>query len=325
MPPGGPGIAVASSIAPSDTTTSTVIKPDPADQIRCGETALEVRTGIVFARHTRADGSAADLSLDLQVPRRGGARPLVVYITGGGFVLALKESMPSLRTYVAEAGFAVASIEYRTVADEAVYSDGVADVKSAIRYLRAHVSEYGIDPAHVAVWGESAGGYLAAMTGVTNGIARFDVGDNLDQSSDVQAVVDKFGPSDLANIDPAAQRARAGPHHPVARYINGPASGKSLSDAPAAASAANPVGYISAAAPPFLLFHGSADNLVSPSQTLVLHEALRAAGVSSTRYVLQDAGHGDLAFLGDPDSGKPWSTGEVMNLIVGFLAKNLDR
>jgi hypothetical protein len=57
----------------------------------------------------------------------------------------------------------------------------------------------------------------------------------------------------------------------------------------------------------------------------VLHEALRAAGVSSTRYVLRDAGHGDLAFLGDPASGKPWSTREVMNLIVSFLAKNLDR
>ena len=147
-----------------------MIKPDPADQIHRGDTAVEMRTGIVFAGHTRPDGSAVDLSLDIQVPRRGGARPLVVYIPGGGFVLALKESMLGLRTYVAEAGFAVASIEYRTVADEADYSDGIADVKSAIRYLRAHAGEYGIDPAHVAVWGESAGGYLAAMAGVTNGI-----------------------------------------------------------------------------------------------------------------------------------------------------------
>lgn len=107
-------------------------------------------------------------------------------------------------------------------------------------------------------------------------------------------------------------------------HVNGPASGKSLSDDPAAAAAANPISYVSIAAPPFLLLHGSADNLVSPSQTLILHEALRAAGASSARYVLRDAGHGDLAFLGDPDSGKPWSASEVMNLIVSFLAKNLD-
>jgi len=177
------------------------------------------------------------------------------------------------------------------------------------------------------VWGQSAGGYLAALAGVTNGILRFDAGDNLDQSSQVQAVVDKFGPSDLANIaadfDPAAQRARSGPEHPVAKYVNGLASGKSLSDDPAAAAAANPVNYVRASAPPFLLFHGSADNLVSPSQTLLLHEALRAAGVQSTRYVLVGAGHGDLAALTNPDSAKPWSTNEVMNLLVSFLRRYL--
>jgi hypothetical protein len=57
----------------------------------------------------------------------------------------------------------------------------------------------------------------------------------------------------------------------------------------------------------------------------VLHEALRAVDANTTRYVLLGAGHGDMSFLGDSDSGKPWSTNEAMNLIVGFLIKNLDR
>ncbi len=99
-----------------------------------------------------------------------------------------------------------------------------------------------------------------------------------------------FGPSDLPNIaadfDRAAQLSREGPDNHVAKYVNGPASGKSLSDDPAAVAAANPLNYISGAAPPFLLFHGSADGLVSTSQTLVLHEALRAAGRRSRRHVL---------------------------------------
>jgi acetyl esterase/lipase len=323
-----PPITVASSIAPSDTTTSTVIKPDPADQIRYGETELEMRTA-VFASHTRPDGSTFDLSMDIQAPTSRGAMPLVVFIPGGGFVFAMKELASDLRTHVAYAGFVVASIQYRTVLNGAVYSDGIADVKSAIRYLRAHAVEYSIDPAHVAVWGESSGGYLAAMVGLTNGNQRFDVGEHLDQSSDVQAVVDKFGPSDLPNIaadfDRAAKLSRDGPDNPVAKYVNGPASGKSLSDDPAAVADANPLNYVSASAPPFLLFHGSADGLVSPSQTLVLHEALRAAGANTSRYVLQDAGHGDMTLLSNSISGKPWSTNEVMDLIVSFLAKNLDR
>ena len=228
---------------------------------------------------------------------------------------------------MAEHGYAVASIEYRTTADGATYTDGLADVKSAIRYLRAHATQYDINASKVAVWGQSAGGYLAAMTGTTNGDSQFNLGGNLDQSSNVQAVVDEFGPSDLANIaadfDPSTQRARSGPDHSVAKYVNGPASGKSLSDDPAAAAAANPVNYVRASAAPFLLFHGSADNLVSPSQTLLLHEALRAAGVQSTRYVLVGAGHGDLAALTNPDSAKPWSTNEVMNLLVSFLRRYL--
>jgi len=72
-----------------------------------------------------------------------------------------------------------------------------------------------------------------------------------------------------------------------------------------------------------VLFHGSADNLVSPSRTLLVHNALRAKGVDSTRSVLTGAGHGDLSFLGNAKARLPWSTQKVMNLIVSFLDKQL--
>jgi dipeptidyl aminopeptidase/acylaminoacyl peptidase len=181
----------------------------------------------------------------------------------------------------------------------------------------------------VGVWGESAGGYLAAMTGATNGVATFEVGDNLDQSSDVRAVVDKFGPSDLtkihADFDPMTQAAYAGPNGSTAAFVYGPDSGRAIGADPAAVAAANPATYVDAAGPAFLLFHGDDDRIISPSQTLLLHTALRAKGADSTRYVLRGAGHGDLVVLlgGDPESALPWTTVEVVGEIVAFFGKHL--
>jgi acetyl esterase/lipase len=305
---------MASEVRASDTSTSTVIRPDPRDQIQCGKSLVKTIEGVVYANR---------LKMDIQVPEPHGKRPLVVYIPGGGFVLAAKESASDLRTYVAEAGFVVASIQYRTTRDSATFRDGIADVKSAIRFLRANADKYGIDADDVSVWGESAGGYLAAMTGVTNGNKAFEVGNNLDQRSDVQRVVDKFGASDLSKIaddfDVPTQNATYSSDNLVL-YIGQGGDGHVL-DAQIASTTANPVTYITSSAPPFLIFHGNQDRLVSPSQTLILHNALAAAGARSTRYVVDGAGHGDLAFMGDTKSGLPWSTNEIMDLIVDFLTR----
>jgi acetyl esterase/lipase len=184
------------------------------------------------------------------------------------------------RTYVADQGYTVASIQYRTVANGHTYQDSVVDVKSAIRYLRAHADQYGINPAKVSVWGHSAGGYLAAMAGTNNDLKQFDVGGNLDQSSIVQAVVDQFGPSDLskvaADFDTATQQTYAAPGNFLASYVFGPATRKSINDDPAAVAAANPATDVNSSDPAFLLMSGSADQIVSPSQTLLMLDALRA-------------------------------------------------
>jgi acetyl esterase/lipase len=317
-----PKPVIASTIAPSDTSTSILIHPDPNDQITCGKTVVRTIDDVAFARRSLPAGKSMDLLLDVQVPESPGRKPLVVYVTGGGFIRAPKEAALDLRTYVAEAGFVVASVQYRTITDGANYRDGIADVKSAIRYLRANANRYGIDPAKVAVWGESAGGYIAAMVGVTNGVKSFDIGNNLDQRSDVQAVIDKFGASDTsklsADFDSHTRDANNVKDNPIAQYIGlDPVS--HLLDTRVAMTDANPLTYIKPGAPPFLIFHGSQDRLVSPSQTLVLHNALIAVGANSTRYVLQGAGHGDLSFLGDTKAGLPWSTNQTMHIIVDFL------
>jgi acetyl esterase/lipase len=323
---GAPNIPVAKTIAPSDTSTSTIIDGS-GPQIQCGKTQLTTYSNILYDTPTSA-GKPVPLKLDLQVPKTPGKKPLVVYITGGGFSIDDKSANLDQRTYVAEQGYVVASIEYRVIGNGAIYKDSVADVKSAIRYLRAHADQYDINTSQVAVWGQSAGGYLAAMTGVTNGLTQFEDSGNPGQSSAVQAVVDEFGPSDLSNVasdyDTAAQKANYAAGDSLAQFVFGPGTKLSVRDDPAAVVPTNPVTYVSSSSPPFVLLHGSADQLVSPSQTLILHTALRAKGVDSTRYVVKGANHGDLTFMGgDPNAAKQWSSQQVMGDIVSFLNKHL--
>jgi acetyl esterase/lipase len=322
---GAPKIPVAKSIKKSDTSTSTVITP-AGPQMQCGKTQLSTYNNLVYSAPT-TNGKQTQLKMDLQVPKTAGNKPLVIYITGGGFMVADQTANLDQRTYVAEQGYVVASISYRTIANGATYKDGVSDVKSAIRYLRAHADQYGIDSSKVAVWGQSAGGYLTAMTGVTNGHKEFDSGDNLDQSSDVQAVVDEFGPSNLSTLaddyDATAKKENTAPGNSTAQWVYGPGTNKSVARYTKAVAAADPDSYAGSSTPPFVLFHGSADQLVSPSQTLKLSNTLKAKGVDATRYVVQGAGHGDMTFMGDTKSAKDWSTLTVMSKITGFLSRQL--
>jgi acetyl esterase/lipase len=320
VPPGGPPPALyAKTVAPSDTSTSIVIRPD-GPQIRCGKTQLSTYSNIVYSAPVTA-GKQVRLVMDIQVPQTPGPKPLVVFLPGGGFMVADPSGNLDQRTYVAEHGYVVASVQYRTIPDGATYKDGLADIKSAIRYLRAHATSYGIDPREVAVWGQSAGGYMAAMTGV-------------DRSSAVQAVVDQFGPSDLtkiaADFDPADQAGWASVQSITTEYVLGPGNTKTLAQEPAAAAAADPITYVKPGDPPFVLFHGSDDHIVSPSQTLLLLDALRAKGVDSTRYVVEGANHGGLTvILGDTPANlkadQMWSTRKVMGDILSFLYRHIGR
>ncbi|MEV6639364.1 alpha/beta hydrolase [Amycolatopsis sp. NPDC051371] len=331
-PPGparGPGPAATAPriVVPVDTSTSTLLKPGTAPQIQCGRTAVTTHADVTYATVPLPGGRTKQLAMDIQVPQGPGPKPLVVYVPGGGFMTAAKTGNLPLRTFAAEAGYVVASIQYRVQPDGATYVDSVSDVKAAVRFLRAHAATYEINPASVGVWGDSAGGYLVSVVGVTNGDKHYDVGADLDQSSDVQAVVDKFGAADLsqlmADVDPDTQRAMAPLLASIAKYVDGPTSTASLAEDPAAVARANPITYIKPTDPPFVIFHGNADTTISPSETSKLHNALRASGVDSTRYVVDGAAHGDVAFTGNPQNSLQWTTQEVAGKLVGFLDRHL--
>ena len=260
------------------------------------------------------------MKMDVLKPLTKEKLPAIVFVTGGGFINANKDSGMQERMALAEAGYVVASVEYR-VAPTVKFPAPVEDVKSAIRYLKANAAKFNLDPERIGVMGESAGGYLTAMVGTTNGSRQFDKGENLEQNSDIKAAVDLYGLSDLtqvgADFSAEVQQKHKSAGATEALWVNGSPvfggeDGGILAD-PAAAAAANPLRYISAKTAPFLLMHGSADTVVSPSQTDILHQALLAHGIESTRYVVDGAAHG----------GVYWVQPEVLQIIRDFFDQHL--
>ncbi|WP_025158489.1 alpha/beta hydrolase [Leifsonia aquatica] len=326
----GGGLPLSKTVAPPDTSTSTVLDTDASPQAQCAGKPITETNNVVYETRTLADGSTYQMRMNISVPADATSPvPVVVYVPGGGFIISDRNNSLGNRSYVLEHGIAIASIEYRTIGDHATYKDGVADVKSAVRFVRAHAKDYNLDSDNIGLWGESAGAYLVTMAATTQGNAEFEVGSNRDVSSNVSAVVDEFGASDLtkiaADFDQRTQDYYHSPDNFAATYVLGASTGKTLFDEPAAAAAANPITYIHKGDPAFLHYHGTADNLISPSQTLLTHNALKDAGIDSTRYLVDGAGHGDLAFLGDAKGGRAWSTVAVMDPLVGFLTAHLTR
>ena len=233
------------------------------------------------------------LELDLYLPPTGGPSPAIVFVHGGGWMAGHRRFCAALPLVLD--GYAVASISYRLSA-EAQYPVQLHDVKAAIRWLRAHASEYSVDVDRVAIWGASAGAHLAALAGVTNGRSDLEgaVGGNMDQSSGVRAVVTWYCPTDFTQMD-----AHLPEHARVHVRAGSPESmlmGFDISQNPEGVQAANPLTYITKDAPPFLLMHGDADEVVPHHQSELLLNALRRAGVTASLITLPGARHGDPRF-----------------------------
>ena len=211
------------------------------------------------------------VELDVYTPA-GGPAPLVVFLHGGGWRLGTRTVFcPTWRDWqptpfhrLVAAGFAVASIDYR-LSGEALFPAQLDDARAAVRWLRLRAGELGVDADRVVAWGESAGGHLAALLGLTD-------------PGPIAGVVDWYGPADLATM--AAQAlptsiARAdAPDSREAQLI-----GASPAQSPDLARRASPVAHVHAGAPPFHLAHGDADRFVPPAQSRQLADTLRTAGV----------------------------------------------
>jgi acetyl esterase/lipase len=237
------------------------------------------------------------LLLDLYLhDARARPLPLVIWIHGGGWnrgdsrTSGTYANWPAVLADLAARGFVVASVNYR-LSGEAKFPAQIQDVKAAIRFLRAHAAEYGVDPARVYLWGGSAGGHLAALAATSCGAAAFapEASTGRLSSSEAKTAVPPNG-SDCV-------QAAAAWFGIFDFAIPGSVNFESLigcsPDACAKAhEAAGPVAYVDASDPPMLLIHGTADTTASPRQSEVMAARLRKAGVPVETLFIPDVDHG---------------------------------
>ncbi|WP_077612511.1 alpha/beta hydrolase [Clostridium sp. Marseille-P2415] len=329
------------------TNDSTSTNSSTTDQTNMPPTYKDV----VFATVNNDNGDKRDLKMNIFKPQdKTEATPVLVYIHGGGWAMGdyqgddapkdLNASNDSLKNQtdrptgqmagdnassykifksILNNGIAFVSIDYR-LNSEAVFPAQIYDVKGAIRYLRAHAEEYGLDPDKIAVCGTSAGAHLAAELATTGDVDELegDVGGNLDYSSKVIACVDFYGPTDLltmsTEMDPSLQShedavathdsidaneskllgfAEEGQGVGVLREIRDKNDISSpYWDKVKLAELASPINNVTSDDPPMFMAHGGQDTLVPIQQSLRLREALNKAGVENTFMSNSEAPHG---------------------------------
>ena len=252
----------------------------------CGE--ISVEEGITYGK-----AGDTELKLDLARPEGDGPFPAIVFIHGGGWYQGSRQGYRRQIEEAAKRGYVAITISYRlmqfdeskkeTTSATPIFPAQIHDAKAAVRWLRANAKKYHVDPDRIGVTGGSAGGHLSLLVGLTDPAANLE-GDSgsPDQSSRVQAVVNVFGPTDMAFCDERSSVAwifrlfmGGTPHEAAERY-----------------KAASPINYVSADDPPVLTLHGDQDALVPVEQARKLDEKLKAVGASHTLMVFEGQGHG---------------------------------
>ncbi|MEV4036314.1 alpha/beta hydrolase [Streptomyces umbrinus] len=293
----------------------------PVEPVRRADGALRY-TGISYAM----PAGYRPLQMELWTPADTDRPPCVVWIHGGAWFFGDRRWLPEtvepdgVFNALLAAGVAVASIDYRLSA-EARFPAQLHDAKAAIRYLRHYADRLNLDPHRIGVWGESAGGHLAALVALTGGLAALEgeVGVRGPDSS-VRVCVDWYGLSDLrsdddTDSDPDSD-AEPGPDESLEPGLPFDIVGMLLgSRDPQAARAASPVTYATADAPPFLLMHGTGDVVVPAAHSEILHDALTQAGAQSELLLVDGADH---IFSGAPD------VPALIKTSVAFLASHLN-
>ena len=280
---------------------------------------IDAISGVVYSQVFERGRSVRGLKMTLFVPRTKEKKPAVLYFPGGGFTSADHEKFLEMRYALACAGYVVAACEYRAVPNK--FPALLEDAKAAVRWMRAHASEFGVDANRIGLLGDSAGGYVVQMAGATNGEKNWDVGEFKEVSSDVQAVVSIYGISDLTTIGEGIgnENVHASAAVTEALLLNGPAfkdfAGASVNADPQKAKAASPIGHVDGTEPPFLLMHGSGDKVVSPLQSKKMFEALLNKKVEAEYVLVRGAEHGDL----------PWYQPSVISRVVNFFDRHLKR
>ena len=256
------------------------------------------------------------LRLDVYLPatKPESPMPVIMWVHGGGWRGGSKAGI-GRPAPILEKGFALVSVEYR-LSGEALFPAAIADVKAAMRWIRANASTYGFSPSRVGAWGSSAGGHLVALLGTAHEVEEWDRihEENPGVSSRPDAVCNWFGPTDFLRMNDVPGRIdHDAADSPESRFIGGP-----IQEHPEKAQRANPIRYVTPDDPPMLHMHGELDGSVPFNQSELLHAALEKAGLDTTLHMVRSADHGFRNMEGDtPES--------LIERVEGFFARTIGK
>lgn len=229
--------------------------------------------------------------LDLFTPAKKHSQklPLIIFLHGGAWQQGDKsEGIDDLMDFVRSGRYIAASVNYRLIQD-AAWPAQLYDCKAAIRWLRSHADNYGIDPQKISVWGRCAGGHLALMLGATGGKPSFEgmIGSHANVSSKISAIINFSGVVDLPSLRKhIGKTSKEDILSPEEQLIGG-----DLTTFIHAARDASPITYIKSDMPAVLTVHSQADQLIPFDQATMLDEILVRNDVQSFLIPLRDAGH----------------------------------
>jgi acetyl esterase/lipase len=262
---------------------SACVAPQETAAVPTQPSFADIMPGKAIRDVTYCSPGGSEQKLDLYFPEETHGRfPVAIYIHGGGWTSGDKSTFwgLNLTPELVRRGYLVASVNYR-LAPQNHFPAMIQDIKCAVRFLRAHSQKYRLDPSRIGAWGDSAGGHLVALLGTAGPESGYDVGEYLDQSSRVQAIIDLYGPIDI----PGMARTRQFDSMLVNVF------GKNDPDDPGLVNA-SPLSHLAGKEPPFLILHGTSDMTVPISQSEKLYDQLKAAGDPAELVVVKNAGHG---------------------------------
>lgn len=265
-------------------------------------TAPKVDLDVVYAKV-----GSDELKMDIYYPTtpKSGPSPAFVAVHGGAWMGGKRQDMAELCQAAAAKGFLAATVQYR-LAPRSKWPAMIDDVQTAVRYLRANATKYEIDPKRIAAGGASAGGHLSLLLGYRE--TRDPKPEHFPkESSKVAAVLDIFGPTDLARDYPS-----------TFDFLYPAVFGKPKSESAKDVEEASPITYIAKGVPTFIV-HGTADAVVPIAQSKRLRERLEQTKVPVEAIYIEGMGHSD----GGDDPAMRKAFREALDKGLDFVLKHL--
>ena len=279
---------------------------------KADEPAFDRKEDVIYGRKY---GTA--LTMDVFTPRKDANGIGVIVVVSGGFVSSHDAIQPGIIRPLTDRGYTVFAVVHGSQPRFTI-PEIVQDMNRAVRFIRTHSKEYGIDPARIGVCGASAGGHLSLMLGTAGDDGNPKAKDPVERtSSRVQAVACFFPPTDFLNYGKLGNRKihatdHAPPYRPAFDYREQDKESRlwvSITD-PARleeiARQVSPAYHVTPDDPPTLIIHGDKDQLVPLQQSELIVEKLKEAGIETKLVVKPGAGHGWLTIGQDFSSFGDW-------------------